>query len=178
MFTVRLAKRECADRDKIEYFLKQAQIGYLGMAAGDKPYVVPMNFAWMDGAIYLHGAEEGRRAEYLRANARVCFSVSEHYGTITSSVPAHTDSAYMSVVIEGRASFVTDLNEATWAMQGMLDKYVPGFYDQPLAGSHVDKYKSSLGSRTAIIRIDPIAISAKQNVPVEEKMFYPGMKQQ
>ncbi|MFC5531135.1 pyridoxamine 5'-phosphate oxidase family protein [Cohnella yongneupensis] len=176
MFTVRLAKRECTDQDKIERFLKQAQVGYLGLSADNQPYVVPMNFAWWNGAIYLHGAEEGKRAHYLRTNGQACFTVSEHYGTMTSPVPAHTDTAYMSVIVYGRASFVTDLDEATGAMQYMLDKYVPGFYDQPLASSHVEKYRSSLGGKTAIIRIEPSGMSAKENAPVEEKMFHPGMK--
>ncbi|MBO9598682.1 MAG: pyridoxamine 5'-phosphate oxidase family protein [Cohnella sp.] len=176
MFTVRLAKRECTDLSKIENFLKRAQIGFLGMSLGDQPYVVPMNFTWWKGAIYVHGAEEGKRAHYLRANGNVCFSISENYGTMTSPIPAHTDTAYMSVVIDGRASFLTDIVEATEAMQSMLDKYVPGFYDQPLASSHVEKYRSSLGGKTAIMRIDPIAITAKENEPVQEKMFQPGMK--
>lgn len=176
MFPVRVAKRECKDPSKIEHFLEQAQIGYLGMSLDEQPYVVPMNFAWWKGAIYVHGAEEGKRAHFLRSNANVCFTVSEHYGTMTSPVPAHTDSAYMSVVLEGRATFVTDLEEATGAMQSMLDKYVPGFYDQPLASSHVEKYRSSLGGKTAIMRIDPTAITAKENEPVEEKLFSPGMK--
>ncbi|WP_027087074.1 pyridoxamine 5'-phosphate oxidase family protein [Cohnella panacarvi] len=176
MFTVRLAKRECTDMSKIEYFLKRAQTGFLGMSLGNRPYVVPMNYTWWNGAIYVHGAEEGRRAQCLRANANVCFTIGEYYGTITSPIPAHTDTAYMSVVIDGRASFVTDIAEATEAMQSMLDKYVPGFYDQPLASSHVEKYRSSLGSKTAIMKIDPIAIVAKENAPVQEKMFHPGMK--
>lgn len=175
MFTIRLAKRACTDEAKIERFLKEAQIGYLGLSLDDRPYVVPMNYAWRNGAIYVHGAEDGKRAHYLRANPRVCFTVSESFGTMTSPVPAHTDTAYMSVLIDGTATFVTDGDEATEAMQAMLDKYVPGFFDQPLARSHVEKYRSSLGGRTAIMRIDPVALSAKENAPKEEAMFRPGM---
>lgn len=175
MFTVRLAKRVCTDEAKIGRFLREAQTGYLGLSLGDRPYVVPMNYVWHKGAIYVHGAEEGRRAHYLRGNPNACFTVSESFGTMTSPVPAHTDTAYMSVVIDGTASFVTDLDEATDAMQAMLDKYVPGFYDQPLARSHVDKYRSSLGGKTAIMRLDPIEITAKENAAKDEAMFRPGM---
>lgn len=175
MFTIRLAKRACTDEAKIERFLKEAQIGYLGLSLDDQPYVVPMNYAWHKGAIYIHGAEEGKRAHYLRANPRVCFTVGESFGTMTSPVPAHTDTAYMSVLIDGTATFVTDWDEATEAMQAMLDKYVPGFYGQPLARSHVEKYRSSLGGRTAIMRIDPTGMTAKENAPKEDAMFRPGM---
>ncbi|MFD0673321.1 pyridoxamine 5'-phosphate oxidase family protein [Cohnella sp. GCM10027633] len=176
MFTVRLSKRECTDKEKIERFLEQAQVGYLGMAAGGMPYVVPMNYAWLNGAIYVHGAEEGKRAHCLRENDQVCFAISEHYGTLTSPVPAHTDTAYMSVVMYGTASFLTDWDEATAAMQRMLDKYVPGFYEQPLARGHVEKYRSSLGGKTAIIKIVPSEMTAKENAPAEDRLFRPGVK--
>lgn len=176
MFTVRITKRECKDKVKIERFLEEAQVGYLGMSAGGVPYVVPMNYAWLNGAVYIHGAEEGKRAHYLKENDQVCFAIGEHYGTMTSPVPAHTDTAYMSVVMNGTASFLTDWDEATEAMQCMLNKYVPGFYDQPLARSHVEKYRSSLGARTAIIKIVPSEITAKENAPVEDQLFRPGAK--
>ncbi|WEK54010.1 MAG: pyridoxamine 5'-phosphate oxidase family protein [Candidatus Cohnella colombiensis] len=171
MFTVRLAKLECTDQDKINAFLMRAQTGFLGLSSADQPYVVPLNFTWWNGAIYVHGAEEGRKVSYIRGNPQACFTVSEANGTMTSPVPAHTDTAYMSVMLFGEVTFVEDLEEATGAMQRMLDKYVPGYYDQRLASSHVDKYRSSLGSRTLILKLIPTAITAKENARDESRMF-------
>ncbi|MNG35627.1 hypothetical protein D3C84_1224170 [compost metagenome] len=56
----------------------------------------------------------------------------------------------------------------------MLDKYVPGFYRHPLAAQHVDKYRSSLGSRTIVFKLSVDTMTAKENAPQEGRMFRPG----
>src|SRR4029077_2238426 len=105
---------------------------------------------------------------------RVCFTISEEFGTIADPVPANTDTAYMSVVIQGSVEIVSDLSEATEAMKGMLDKYVPGYYDKPLERSHVERYVSSMGSKTAVFKMLAFSVSAKENEPAPEKMYYSG----
>lgn len=74
-------------------------------------------------------------------------------------VPANTDTAYMSVMAFGKIETVTNLDEATSVMQEMLNKYVLGYYDTPLAKSHVEKYRSSLGSKTVIYKIQPTELT-------------------
>ncbi|MDR7001682.1 nitroimidazol reductase NimA-like FMN-containing flavoprotein (pyridoxamine 5'-phosphate oxidase superfamily) [Neobacillus niacini] len=168
---------ECKDQTKIELFLEQEKTGFLGLADGKMPYVIPLNFVWLDGAIYFHGAAEGRKVSIMEENAKACFTVSANQGTLTHPVPAKTDTAYMSVMVFGEAELVIDLDEAVAAMQKMLDKYVPGYYEQALSSSHVEKYRSSLGSRTAVYKIKARELSAKENPIQLEKLFYNGKTQ-
>jgi nitroimidazol reductase NimA-like FMN-containing flavoprotein (pyridoxamine 5'-phosphate oxidase superfamily) len=173
MIPMRQKNSECTDTKKITSFLETAKTGYLGLADGAMPYVIPLNFVWLNDAIYFHGASEGRKINIIEENANACFTVSEDQGTLTDPVPAKTDTAFMSVMIFGMAEKVQDLEEATEAMQKMLDKYVPGYYDQPLARTHVEKYRSSLGSKTAIYKIKTVELTAKENPIQLEKLFYP-----
>lgn len=173
--SMRLKLRKCNDEAAIQQFLERAETGFLGLSADDVPYVVPLNFVWREKILYFHGASEGRKADYMRANARGCFTVSQSYGTLTSPVPAHIDTAYMSVMLFGRLSIVDTLEESTAVMQAMIDKYMPGFYHQPLAAQHLDKYRSSLGSRTVIYKLTVESMSAKSNAVQEELLFHPGM---
>lgn len=161
--TIRNHKLECTDKEKIDRLLTKAPTGYLGLSTDGVPYVVPLNFVWTNGFIYVHGAAEGRKIDMLRENQHVCFTVSEHYGTMVHPIPAKTDTAYMSVILFGKAEIISDLDEATAAMQALLTKYVPGYYSSPLSKTHVEKYRSSLGSRTVVIKIRPDAITAKEN---------------
>ncbi|MCR2803736.1 pyridoxamine 5'-phosphate oxidase family protein [Paenibacillus soyae] len=165
MFTVRLQIRECTDESKIDAFLKQAETGFLGLSDEGKPYVVPLNFAWLKdrNAFYFHGAEEGRKMRVMEHNNEACLTISESYGTIPHPVPAKTDTAYMSVMAFGQIEPVKDLDEATEAMQAMLDKYAPGYYDSPLAKTHVERYRSSMGSGTAVFKLKVQFRSAKEN---------------
>ena len=61
----------------------------------------------------------------MEENPEVCFTVCDEYGTITNPVPAKTDTAYMSVMVFGKAQPIFDLDEATHMLQEMINKYVP-----------------------------------------------------
>ncbi|NSL51942.1 pyridoxamine 5'-phosphate oxidase family protein [Calidifontibacillus erzurumensis] len=171
---IRKEKLMCTDEKRIDEFLSNARIGYLGLTDGELPYVVPLNFIWMNGAIYFHGAQEGRKIELIRANPNCCFTVAEEYGTLVSPIPAKTDTAYMSVMMFGVIERVNDIIEATSALQGMLDKYLPGYHNNKLSQTHVEKYRSSLGSHTAVFKIIPKVRTAKENPLNPQRIFYPG----
>jgi uncharacterized protein len=174
MIPMRQKPLECTDPVKINEFLEREKTGFLGLSDENIPYVIPLNFVWLDGAIYFHGAAEGRKVKIIEENAKACFTVSADHGTMTDPVPAKTDTAFMSVMIFGEAEAVKDLDEAVWAMQQMLNKYVPGYYDKALSSSHVEKYRSSLGSRTAVYKIKADGLSAKENPLQLGKLFFSG----
>jgi len=174
MIPIRYSKRACEDQAKIDAFLAAAKVGHLGLADGAHPYVIPLNFCWLNGRIYFHGADAGRKVEIIRKNPNACFTVSEEFGTIADPIPAHTDTGYMSVMLFGKVEKVDDPSEMREALQALLDKHVPGYYGQPLSEQHVMRYRSSLGSPVAVFRIKPSEWSAKDNPLPEEKHFYPG----
>lgn len=174
MRSIRKQMLACHDSEKINFLLMRERIGYLGLVDQDGPYVVPVNFVWQDGRIYFHGAGEGRKADIMQTKTAACFTVCEEYGTMAHSVPAHTSTAYMSVMLFGQVERLSDLDEATEAMQKMLDKYVPGYYDRPLSRNLVEKYRSSLGSRTVVFCLKPDEITAKENPLVPGRQFIPG----
>ncbi|MEK4510612.1 pyridoxamine 5'-phosphate oxidase family protein [Paenibacillus anaericanus] len=172
MDRVRYKIRECQDQVKIESFLHRSRIGYLGLVDGNRPYVVPLNYVWTDGKLYFHGAGDGRRNQVMSENPEVCFTVCEEYGTITDPVPAKTDTAYMSVMIFGKAEPITDLDEATHVLQEMMNKYVPGYHNRPLSKQHVDKYRSAVfGGPVQVCRVIPHQVTAKESPIEAEKMY-------
>lgn len=175
-YEIRNQKLACTDQALIEQLISNTRTGYLGLTDGDHPYVVPLNYTWMNESLYFHGAAAGRKIEIIRENPHCCFTIAEDYGTMVSPIPAKTDTAYMSVMLFGQLQAVTDITEATAAMQGMLDKYVPGYYDKKLAQTHVEKYQSSLGSYTLVFKLTPSEVTAKENKMVEEARFYPGRR--
>lgn len=59
-------------------------------------------------------------------------------------------------------------------MQVMLDKYVPGYYDRPLGRSHLERYVSALGSKTANYKLTDVSIAAKEKEQAPDRMFYEG----
>ncbi|TRZ38365.1 pyridoxamine 5'-phosphate oxidase family protein [Niallia circulans] len=168
MEQIRQKKLAWTDEEQINDCLSVCRTGYLGLSDGMEPYVVPLNYVWHNKSIYFHGADEGRKIRIIESNAAGCFTICEELGTMSDPVPAKTDTAYWSIMAFGHIEKVTDKEEARNSMQALLNKYVPGYYDKPLASAHLEKYRSSLGSKTAIYKLSPSTLTAKEN-PLNEK---------
>lgn len=170
--------KEVTEEGKMNDLLSKAKVGYLGLNDEEGTYVVPLNFVWKDKKIYFHGSEQGRKTDAIKTNKRVCFTVSDDRGTVANPAPANIGTDYISVMIFGRVRVIDSLNEATAALQVMLDKFVPGYFERELEGKYVDSYRSSLGSKTVVYCLEPDQITAKEDAAEKNKLFYPGRKQQ
>ncbi|WP_124728128.1 pyridoxamine 5'-phosphate oxidase family protein [Staphylospora marina] len=171
---LRRTAKEVTDPARIGEFLRTAHVGALGLSDEEGTYVVPLNFVWHNGRIYFHGSDEGRKADAIKRGGTVCFSVFEEIAVTCDPVPALTGAAYFSVMVFGHCVPVENLDEKTEALQAMLDKYVPGYFSEPLSRTHVDRYRSGMGSPTVVYRIDPVRITAKEDNPPTDKYFVPG----
>jgi nitroimidazol reductase NimA-like FMN-containing flavoprotein (pyridoxamine 5'-phosphate oxidase superfamily) len=170
-------KRSDVNEEMVNTFLNEVKIGYLGLVDDNHPYVVPLNFVWHKECIYIHGATKGRKANLMKNKANATFTASQAFGTLTNVVPAHTDTAYLSVMIFGEIEPVQDLLEATEVLDKMLNKYVPGYYQNPLSKQHVSTYVSSAGSHTKVYKLTPDVVTAKFNEVIEERLFFKGRTQ-
>jgi nitroimidazol reductase NimA-like FMN-containing flavoprotein (pyridoxamine 5'-phosphate oxidase superfamily) len=64
-----------SEREVIDEVINSCDICHVGMSdLSGRPYVLPMNFGYMDGVVYLHSAREGRKIHILDGNPRVCLS--------------------------------------------------------------------------------------------------------
>jgi nitroimidazol reductase NimA-like FMN-containing flavoprotein (pyridoxamine 5'-phosphate oxidase superfamily) len=141
-----------------------ALVGRLGLSRDDQPYIVPVNFAFKDGHVYVHCAETGMKIDFLRANSKVCFEVDGRIGTVAEPVICDYDTAYRSVIVLGRARLLMDLQEKTDAMRLIAVKYAFGKDAEAarkLSSATVDEYRSSLGSLTSVIDVTVERLTGK-----------------
>jgi nitroimidazol reductase NimA-like FMN-containing flavoprotein (pyridoxamine 5'-phosphate oxidase superfamily) len=108
-----MSSREFAvSREEMEQILQEETIGYLGLSMAGRPYVVPLNYGYVEGKILFHCALSGMKLDYLKANPQVCFSVGRQSGQVRRHAegdPCHVDND--SVICFGRARIVEDLAE-------------------------------------------------------------------
>ena len=83
--------------DEIDAVLRRHRIGRLACTANDRPYVVPIAYAYDGAAIYAHSGP-GRKIDVMREQPLVCFEVDEVDGP----------SEWRSVVAEGRYEELVD----------------------------------------------------------------------
>jgi uncharacterized protein len=172
MDQIRYTQRDCTDKEKIENSLLQERTGVLGMINGTFPYAIPMNYVWHKGSIYFHGMGSGKKEDILSQAPPVCFTIYREHGTVIDPVPCHADTSYISIMLFGKAEKVTDSEEAAEALQKLVEKYMPGYYSNPLTSSFIEKYRSSLDENpVSVHRITPEWMTAKENSVEPDKLF-------
>jgi uncharacterized protein len=141
----------------IELLLERMPVGRLAVTTKDGPYVVPVNYLFLEGAIYFHSAPVGLKAEALRADPRVCFQVDEVGPQVLWEVRCGISQIYKSVLCFGRAAFLEGLVEKRRILEKMVSKYVPSDYPtRPMKDQAIEN--------TAIVKIDVEWMSGKENV--------------
>jgi uncharacterized protein len=63
-------------QDEIEALLRRRRIGRVGCCVDDRPYVVPVNYAYDGSAVYVISGP-GRKIDAMRGQPQVCFEVEE-----------------------------------------------------------------------------------------------------
>lgn len=120
---MRRKEKEIKDRSMIENILREATVCRIGMSQDNVPYIVPMNFGYRGGVIYLHSAKEGKKIDMIKDNPLVCFEVEHKVELIPSEKPCEWGANYYSVIGWGKAEFIDDSKGKEEALNIIMDKY-------------------------------------------------------
>ena len=100
------------DKEQIESIIRQSDVCFVGMADTDgTPYVLPMNFGYKDGVIYLHSAQDGRSISILERNPKVCITFSSY--RMRSK----------SVIAWGKVAYEEDFDKKVEALDIIMKQY-------------------------------------------------------
>ena len=127
---------EIKSYEKIKQFLNEEHVGRISsIDVNGFPQIIPMNFVFRNDAIYMHSHVKGEKLDNISKNNKVGFEADRELEFLPSYFEdphnaALADTLYISIVIKGIASFVSDREEKTLALNGLMEKYQPeGFYD-------------------------------------------------
>ena len=122
--------------EKIKEFLNEEHVGRISsIDENGFPQIIPMNFVFLNDAVYMHSHVKGEKLDNIFRNNKVGFEADRELEFLPSYFEdphnaALADTLYISVVIKGMASFVSDREEKTLALNGLMKKYQPeGQYD-------------------------------------------------
>ena len=159
---------------KIKEFLNQEHVGRISsIDENGYPQIIPMNFVFLNDYVYMHSHIKGEKIANINRNNKVGFEVDRELEFLPSYFEDSKDASladtlYISVVIKGMASLVTDKEEKTLALNGLMKKYQPeGGYD-PIQSS------MRVLDVVAVIKVIPNVIYGKykigQNMRAENRM--------
>jgi len=148
---MRKAKKLVTDTAAMERIIQKARVCRVAFCRDGRPYIVPVNFGYEDGRIYIHTGYEGKKIEYLKANPRVCFEVDVDVEVRIGDRPCKSTCDYLSVVGYGEARLLLDPEEKTDALDVIMSRYGPGPHD----------YDPEMVKKTAVIEIEVSSMTGR-----------------
>ena len=159
-----LGKLEIKSKEKIIEFLSSQQTGRISSIDEDGyPQIIPMNFVFISDAIYMHSHVRGEKLDNIKRNQKVGFEVDKNLEFLPSYFSDPTDASladtlYISVITKGNASIVSDKEEKTTALNGLMKKY------QPEGGYEPIKPEMGVLDEVVVIKIVPKSLRGKYKI--------------
>ena len=159
-----LGKLEIKSKEKIIEFLSSQQTGRISsIDENGFPQIIPMNFVFINDTVYIHSHIRGEKLDNIRRNQKVGFEVDKSLEFLPSYFSDPTDASladtlYISVVIKGNASIVSDKEEKTNALNGLMKKY------QPEGGYEPIKPDMDVLKEVEVIKIIPESLRGKYKI--------------
>ena len=149
---------------KIKEFLNDEHVGRISsIDVNGFPQIIPMNFVFRNDAVYIHSHLKGEKLNNISQNNKVGFEADRELEFLPSYFEdphnaSLADTLYVSVVIKGIASFVSDRQEKTLALNGLMEKYQPEGYYDPL------KSDMRVLDAVSVIKVVPNTIHGKYKI--------------
>lgn len=155
---MRRKDREVTDFNTIKGIIDECEIIRLGLADGDYPYVVPLNFAYTieneTVTFYVHGAMAGRKYELMKRNGKCSFEM---------DIPLMIDCIYEKKDVTMRYKSVMGTADIVF-LEG---KEKENAVDNIIMARHEEtkgfEYNRDVLPRTAVARLNVKELSAKIN---------------
>lgn len=120
---MRRSNKEIKDPKVIDAILQAALVCRIAMAEKGSPYIIPVNFVVSNSHLYFHCAPFGKKIDFLRNNAAVCFEVDIPGDLVMGETACSWGMTYKSVIGFGQAYFIEGAEEKKKALNILMKKY-------------------------------------------------------
>ncbi len=155
---MRRKDREVTDFETIAGIIDQCSILRLGLADGDFPYIVPVNFAYTAEknqiCFYIHGAMAGKKYEMLCKNPYCSFEMDIPLEMDCITEKKDVTMRYKSVMGKCKAEFLQGEEK-----QHAIDRIIMARYEE----TRNFDYNRDAVERTAVAKLSVIELTAKVN---------------
>jgi len=113
--------------EEIEPIIKACNVCHVSMVdSNNKPYVLPFNFGYHQGYIYLHSDPNGKKISILKNKPHVCinFTTEHELFHITENVACSYGMRYKSVIVNGKVEFINTNEQKINALNIFMKQYV------------------------------------------------------
>lgn len=111
---------------EIEEIIRRCPYCMVGLTDEEgNPYVVPMNFAYEAGTIYLHSGPDGGKIEMARRHPQVCITFCEGHELVYmhQQIACSYSMKSRSVICRGMVRFITEMEEKRRVLNLLMRQY-------------------------------------------------------
>ncbi|SDG35977.1 pyridoxamine 5'-phosphate oxidase family protein [Desulfosporosinus hippei] len=120
---MRRSDKEITDQNLMDEIIKKAQVCRLAVSYKDMPYIIPINFGYLDKVLYFHSANDGLKLSILRENPQACFEVEIDTQIVPSEKGCEWTMRYQSVIGFGEVEFIDDIISKRESMKIIMEHY-------------------------------------------------------
>jgi nitroimidazol reductase NimA-like FMN-containing flavoprotein (pyridoxamine 5'-phosphate oxidase superfamily) len=150
---MRRRDREITSRNDIDQILFTERVMHLAMVAENKPFLIPLYYAYDGVSLYFHSAKVGTKIDILRNNPQVCFEVCQDMGFIEADAACDFEAKHRTIIGSGTAIFIEDYA----SKEKILKKIIARFTDREFT------LPESNVTCTAVIQINVQNIKGKSH---------------
>ena len=154
------------EKERIEQIIRSCMICYVGMADKEgNPYVLPMNFGYEEGVIWLHSAQEGHSISILEENPKVCITFCTDPKLVwqDEEVACSYRMLAASIVCRGKVEFVEEDEVKVRALDSTMRQY----------SGHTFSYSAPAVRNVKIWKVEVEDLSAREfGVPSRNSARY------
>ena len=110
MTIVKLPKME---KHEIEQLIREQMLCRIAFKGAEYPYMAPFQYVFMNGSLYFHFTDYGRKMKLIERDNRVCVEIEKFRPDM---------SKYNFVVLKGKVKTVTDPLERTKVIKRMAEE--------------------------------------------------------
>jgi uncharacterized protein len=146
------------NKEDSQEILREGFYGRLATAVDDKPYIVPVNYAYVEDRIFIHCNKKGRKLDNIRSNPNVCFEVSEPHKLVKNRKPCDFGVRFSSILAFGSAEIVEDEDQKAMAVRAIVQKYAGEMATDEITPEQlksIEVISISVAELTGKINVDP-----------------------
>jgi nitroimidazol reductase NimA-like FMN-containing flavoprotein (pyridoxamine 5'-phosphate oxidase superfamily) len=120
-YHIRRTDREIKDPEALEQVIKSGKYATIALCKNNQPYLVTLSYGY-DGknkSLYFHGAGEGQKIDFIKANSKACLTIIDHKGFIENEC----EHSYRSVVMKGEMKIIEDEEGRVQAVRVLIDHF-------------------------------------------------------
>lgn len=101
------------EKPEIEKLLREQLLCRIAFKGGEYPYMAPFQYVFMDGSLYFHFTEYGKKMKLFERDKRVCVEIEKYKPDL---------SEYSFVVLRGKLKVVADRQERDKVIRMMAEE--------------------------------------------------------